>query len=227
MKNLLIIILITGFASANAQEKVTKRTFKIPKGSEIELKLKFGQNIIIEGWDKDELEFEAVVLINGGQLNDLHEIDFKSTDSYLLIESDFKNTRANYSYFSNCRDNEHGYYRDGKGVCMEINYMIKVPRNAGLSIESISGDIEIKGFYGELWAKSISGFIDLSWDTSKGADLSMKTITGELYSDIDLAILNKHKMASIVGYNMRATHKGGGKRIHLETISSDIFLRKN
>jgi len=92
---------------------------------------------------------------------------------------------------------------------MEINYRIKVPRNADLSIESISGDIEIKGFYGELWAKSISGFIDLSWDTSKGADLSMKTITGELYSDMDLTILNKDRMASIVGYDMSATHKEG------------------
>ena len=101
MRNLLIIILITVIFSVNAQEKVTKRTFKIPKGSEIELNLKFGQNIIIEGWDKNEVEFEAVVLINGGLLNDLHEIDFKSTDSYLIIESDFKNTRDNYSYFSN------------------------------------------------------------------------------------------------------------------------------
>lgn len=83
MRNLLTIILIAVFVSVNAQEKVTKRTFKIPKGNEIELKLKFGQNIIIGGWDKEEVEFEAVVLINRGLLNELHEIDFKSTDSYL------------------------------------------------------------------------------------------------------------------------------------------------
>ena len=96
MRNLLIIILITVCTSVNAQEKITKKTFKIPKGNEIELNLKFGHNILIEGWDKDEVGFEAVVLINGGLLNDLHEIEFKSTDSYLFIESDFKKTGSQW-----------------------------------------------------------------------------------------------------------------------------------
>jgi hypothetical protein len=54
----------------------------------------------------------------------------------------------------------------------------------------------------------------------------MKTITGEVYSDLDINFLNKKDTPQIVGYLLKGTLNGGGAEVHLESISNDVFLRK-
>lgn len=50
--------------------------------------------------------------------------------------------------------------------------------------------------------------------------------TGELYTDLDMKILNKKEEIPIVGYELQGQLGGGGTKMHLETISSNIYVRK-
>ncbi|MDN5201773.1 hypothetical protein QQ008_10380 [Fulvivirgaceae bacterium BMA10] len=223
MKKTLILLIITAFGSVSllGQEKKVERTFQARKGKKLDFNLKFARDIIIEGWSKNEVFFQAEVIINHGRNNDLHLLEFNNDPDRLNIESDFKKTDRDNFYFD-CKG-QH----DEESYCTRINYKIKIPENANLSIESISGNIDVKQFSGALYAKTISGFVDLGWDQQRGADLSMKTVTGELYSDLEVNFTNRKKEAPMVGYNLRGLVAGGGNNIHLETISNDIFLRKN
>ena len=72
---------------------------------------------------------------------------------------------------------------------------------------------------------TISGFVDVIWPPTTGVELSPKTITGEVYTDQDVAFSN-HKDNPVVGYQLKGTLKGNGPLVKLESISNDVYFRK-
>ena len=61
-----------------------------------------------------------------------------------------------------------------------------MPENAALSVETIDGNITITGKPGRMKVKSISGCIDLAISPDRAANLGLSTISGTMYSDLDL-----------------------------------------
>lgn len=222
MKSIIIISIFLA-SVAHAQEKEIKKSFSYDSGQEIVLNLKFADLIKIEGWDKYEVVLEASVNVNNGTMNNIHRIEFTENHEEIRVSTDFGDHQDVYT------ECDGTFVGEGKSrsICSEIYYTIKVPENGKLFVESISGDVEIVKFKGDLYAKTISGFIDLSWVQQEGADILMQTVTGELYTDVDIQFTNKKEIAPMVGYELRGNISGGGKRLHLESISNDIFLRRN
>jgi hypothetical protein len=72
-------------------------------------------------------------------------------------------------------------------------------------METISANIDLKEVTGPVHAKSISGYVDMHWPSKQGASVAMKTITGEVYSDLDINFLNKKDTPQIVGYLLKGT----------------------
>ena len=71
---------------------------------------------------------------------------------------------------------------------------------------------------------SVSGDIDLAVPAEKQADLYFSTITGTVYSDLDI----KHSaMHSSIPMKINEKLNNRGDPIKLETISGDIFFRKS
>jgi DUF4097 and DUF4098 domain-containing protein YvlB len=104
-------------------------------------------------------------------------------------------------------------------------YEIYVPRQADVHLETIDGNVVITEFTGPLFAKSISGFVDVSWPKNKGADVAMQSISGEVYSDMAINFQNKQEQIPLVGYLLKGQVNGGGPRIRLESISNNVYLR--
>jgi hypothetical protein len=77
-----------------------------------------------------------------------------------------------------------------------------------------------------LQAKSISGFVDLAWPANRGADLSLKTISGEVFSNVEVEMANGQRKNEGVGYNIQGKIAGGGPLIKLESISGNLYLRR-
>ena len=75
---------------------------------------------------------------------------------------------------------------------------------------------------------SISSAIDVSLPANAKSSLSMKSISGEIYTDLDLDLKNAKEGMSRVGggHSINATTNGGGVAIKLSSISSNIYLRK-
>jgi hypothetical protein len=96
-----------------------------------------------------------------------------------------------------------------------------------LNVSSVSGDVKLSGLSGSaVEAKTVSGDVDLSWPPAKAAELSLKSITGEVYADPAVSFTNL-KQRSYVGYQLHGSYgQGGGPLVKLESVSGDVFFRK-
>lgn len=102
---------------------------------------------------------------------------------------------------------------------------------------STSGDIVVRfSEYSQAGPSSISSTasnVDVSLPANAKAELVMGSVTGEIYTDLELQMQNKGgKDANMtflgggVNSTIRANLNGGGASLTIRTISSDIFLRK-
>lgn len=96
---------------------------------------------------------------------------------------------------------------------------------------STSGDITV--VFSELNQQqptsisAVSGFIDITMPTASKASFDLNSITGEIYTDLDIKMPNaKEGMNMIGGRKINGTLNGGGVEISLRAISGDIYLRK-
>lgn len=96
-----------------------------------------------------------------------------------------------------------------------------------VTVRSVSGDVKLSDLSGSaVEATSVSGNVDLSWPPAKGVELSLKTITGEVYADPAVTFSNL-KAHSYVGYQLHGSYGSGtGPLVKLESVSGDVFFRK-
>jgi len=234
MKNVLKLVALLWLmvmAGAHAQSKTIEKVVAVPTSKNINLNLKFGDDIKIKAWDKKGMMVKITYAINSGRLNDALLVKFSSENEAAQVNIDLDNDLMQTGKAADCPDSSNRGFStnsDGQQVftCATINYEILVPRNANLVVETINGNIEIRGLTGPVKAKSISGFVDMSWPDKKGAAVSLKTITGEVYSDFNINFTNKQEQIPMVGYQLEGNVNGSGSAINLESISNNIFLRK-
>lgn len=75
---------------------------------------------------------------------------------------------------------------------------------------------------------SISGEIDITLPGTAKSDMKLRSINGEMYTDFDLGTKSTKNGLSKVGggSNIEGTTNGGGVEVQLNTISSNIYIRK-
>ncbi|HEX6983164.1 MAG TPA: hypothetical protein VF181_10425 [Balneolaceae bacterium] len=233
MKKLVCTILTLLFlvSFSTAQKRFVEKSFSMDNDDKVRLDLPFGDMISIKSWNKDEVLFKAEIEINGGKLNEALIFDFSHENGRLDIESDYDEDMLKTGRREDCPDeysryswsDDDSYYM----VCSNIKYQVLVPRNADIGVETISGDIELVHLSGPIHAKSISGFVDLSWPSGESADIRIKTISGEAYTNLEnLHFKNKKEHIPLVGYELKGQIGSGGSLIVLESISGDIYLRE-
>ncbi len=72
-----------------------------------------------------------------------------------------------------------------------------------------------------------NGFLDVTLPGNAKTDIKLKSINGEIYTDLELEMgKKKDDMHRIGGRNIFGTLNGGGVEISLRTINNDIYLRK-
>jgi len=109
---------------------------------------------------------------------------------------------------------------------------IQIANAAGPVVAStVNGDIEVT--YTSVkqdQPNSISctnGFVDVTLPNNTKADLKMKSINGEVYTDFEVDMGKvKEGMHRLSGHNLSGTINGGGVEISLRAINSDIYLRQ-
>jgi hypothetical protein len=226
MKYILSSILCCLLLNGAVAQKIINKNFPYNKGQLVNLDLKFGQNITIKGWDKNEVSIKISVDINNNKLNDAFQSDFNSSADEISVKTDLDEKMLKNAKCEDCPDSNNVSMWNNKRVCTKIQYEVFLPRKAELKIKTISADIEIVDFEGPLVAKNISGFIDMAVPANQKADVFMKSITGECFSDLELAMNNGPRNIGPVGVKIEGKINGGGTRLELETISSNIYLRR-
>ncbi|RNI32494.1 hypothetical protein EFA69_04005 [Rufibacter immobilis] len=237
MRNLLMAaLLLWGSLAAHAQKKVVEKTFALPASKKVNLNLPFANDVKLTAWDKNEALVKVCYEINGGKLNEAFVLRFEDAKDQLNVLADlrqelFKDVESDSI---NCPDgyrSNFGNYNTKTGratsfACTRIDYEIFLPRHANVTLETITGDVEARGLTGPIQAKSISGFVDIDWPTQQGAAVQLKTITGEVYSDLEIALHEQRPEAPLVGYDLNGKLKEGGPVVRLESISNDVYFRR-
>jgi DUF4097 and DUF4098 domain-containing protein YvlB len=219
MKNCLFLALLCiGYMATNAQKIVEKHIAFSPKNF-VSMNFQISDSIHIITWKKDEVYIKSSIDVNDNQNNDDYKMVFDETGNTINVSAKLETENIRRSG------------RDSGNCCWCCNYRTKIfhevyiPENADFSVETINGNIIIAGNTAEIRARSISGFIDLAIAGDRKADVKLHTISGTMYSNIDLPA-SRH-IKQVGGGSVSAElNGGGGKSIDLETISGNIFFRK-
>lgn len=94
---------------------------------------------------------------------------------------------------------------------------------------TISGDIQIRFNVAPTQpsaVSSVSGDVDVSLPAPSRVSLSMRSISGEIYTDFDLNLGGGNGLKHVGGQTVEGRANGGGATFSLKTISGDIFVRK-
>jgi len=206
MKKIAIILIACGFMPSIMAQKVYDQTYNW-KSETIEINLPILDSISIETGGNDKVEMHLSVNVNNNTDNETYHVKFNQVNGRIELSSDFK---------------------PKKKECNEVDVYCRiiVPKGADVKVKTISGDITSQSRLGSVRYKTISGFIDLTLSNEVKADIHAKTISGDIYSDLDLEFSGPMKN-KIVGAEVDATLNGGGSAIALETISGNVYLRKN
>ncbi|WP_299361576.1 hypothetical protein [Winogradskyella sp.] len=232
MKKILVFVMLS-VVTLHAQKELTFIE-NINSSQDIYLNFKFAQNIKVEHGNSNEVTVKVSVNIDDGEGNTYFNVLTERSSDSLKMYSDFGD------YFKNKR-NDKGKNSWNCNSVTEIDYVVMVPKGVNLKIKSISGDVYMDSFQGDLVTDLISGDVtikkyegELRLKTISGAldvivsraDLSAKSITGTIYSDIDFKPEVNSK-AYHRSYN-KVTKKinGGTQPLHMETISGNIYIRK-
>jgi hypothetical protein len=207
-----ITFIITGLlfiGNLNAQQKIDKHISFSGKES-LELKIQIADSINIHTWNKNEVYITASIDINDNKDNEAYMTSFDESGKSVVIKANF-------------RDN---YFKGKKNCCNkeDIYWQVYIPEKIDFSIETINANVTINGQTDKMKIKSISGFIDLEVPVTKKADIDFSTISGTIYSNLDL---NPGYKSSGIPSVIKDKLNNGGPLIKLETISGDIFFRKS
>ncbi len=113
--------------------------------------------------------------------------------------------------------------------------------NGAISLTNVTGPVvanttngEVKIVYSSLSQEkpsaisTINGPVDITLPASAKANMKLRSIHGEMYTDFDLGMKSQKDGLSKVGggNNIDGTTNGGGVEIELRTINSNIYIRK-
>jgi DUF4097 and DUF4098 domain-containing protein YvlB len=225
MKNgLFLALVLTAIIPARAQLVIEKH-INLPANGAVTMNFQISDSIRIETWKKNEVYVKSSIDVNDNKDNDQYKMSFEETAGVVEIRG-----KLAWEKGRGCRYSDNGDTgRDCNCCCncrSRIIHDVYVPENTDFSVETINGNIVISGNTGRVKAHSISGYIDLAIAPERPASLVMRTITGTMYSNIDFPA-ESGKPRHVGGGTVSAElNGGGGKRIDLETISGDIFFRK-
>jgi hypothetical protein len=232
MKNSLLIVLVLAAAVPVRAQKVIEKHFNLSANGFVSMNFQISDSIRIITWKKNEVYVKSTIDVNDNKNNDDYNEAFDESASSVNITGKLK-SHCNTYHGRKIRVDSGRISRDSDNNCCcncgcetNIVHEIYIPENTDFSVETINGNIVISGNTAEVRAHSISGYIDLTMSPDKSAALRMRTISGTMYSNFDLAGDNQ-RSRRVGGGTVDAQLNGsGGKAIDLETISGDIFFRK-
>jgi len=218
MKALIIVLCLATFG-LSAQPKTVTETVAVSGQKKLDLDFAFADDITSKVWDKKEVLVEVSVEINKGEDNDIFSLKTDKTESSIYIEMDEK-------MWKKIEKNSDGKW-NSCSYTSTINYTVYLPKGLRVKSNTISGDYLFEYFGGEMDLKTISGAIDVTVPQKLGLDFKAKTISGEVYSDIDIKYPEgKEGLRQVVGQNFKGRINEGGVQSEFETISGNIYLRK-
>jgi len=227
--------------TASAQTDINK-TIPVTKGQTLRMQFDYPSPVKISTWDKNEISITGSVSINGGESDDAFELDVKTSSNTIFIKNRIKNMEdipqritvhdgdtkivfRNKSEWKKYQE-EHGKSNNvNMGIDMEIELVIKVPRNMETNLECTYGIVEVREFTGPLSVQATYGGVDASLIEKNVGELVAETNYGNIYSNLDINVNKDNAREEDFHTLVRAT-PGTGPSYRFESPYGNVYLRK-
>ena len=145
-----------GWDGEPQQTEKFSKTVPLPKGGSLDLSNISG-DIVITGGAGDQVVIEAVKRGKTAEDLKLVQIEVASTATRVEVRTQ--------------------YPRERRNVNVSVDYTVTVPRAAGVTVRTVSGDLKLATIDGELRADTVSG--DVSREGASRLE-SAKTVSGDV-----------------------------------------------
>lgn len=227
MKKFILCLLSLLTISAFGQEEVFEKTIAL-KDQRVDIHADLANLITISNWDRSEVKVKVTYELNGGALNKAVELDLSEQKHRILLKMDINERLFRNTNVSDCDDKEAMWWggRDDSRVCSNIMIEVFMPARKDLEVETVISDVFIEGRYNDLDVKTVTGDIDLTWPEQDGAEMELKTVNGIIHTNFNFSNSKKKGLPQISGHEVETIYKNGERYLRLETVTSDIYLRK-
>jgi DUF4097 and DUF4098 domain-containing protein YvlB len=198
------------FTVASALADVTEKKefkFDLQEGGRISLS-NINGDVAIQGVAGDEVRVVATKKAGSQEMLDNLEIDVQATPELIRIETHHPKTEGRWFHWGG----------DGSG---SVSYQLEVPAGAQLdTIETVNGDIDIKGVKGAVRVESVNGAMKLE---GLAADASLDTVNGTIDAQFDILGGSQRVKADAVNGRIELTFpENADAQIHAETLNGGI-----
>jgi DUF4097 and DUF4098 domain-containing protein YvlB len=198
-------------------------------------------NVEITGWDRSEVQIDAVKKARDQQRLDEASIEVENGSDYVKIHTQYPHDRTNNNPASvhytlhvpqSARLDEISLVNGSLDVQKVTGDMHARLVNGKASISDLSGETNISSVNGtidanyaslnnvrEIRLKSVNGSVELGLPPSPNADVKASTVNGSIKSDFPLTV-----QGSFAGHNISGTLGSGGTRIELSNVNGSIHI---
>ena len=215
MKHLKILFMVFLLPLILIAQDQIKKEFKTTPGKKLEVELTTGGSIEISGWDKDVVSIIAHIR---GDKED-YDLEFDERSSGIQVEVSYEGHRRHRQV----------------GVSLDIH----VPQKYDLELETMGGDLTIKGVEGDFSGETMGGEIELynlkgkAHLTTMGGEIrvedceldgQVKTMGGEISLRDVIGDLDASTMGGEVSYrNVKKRDKrDNAKEVKISTMGGEI-----
>ena len=234
-----VLLLLAVSAHAQASQEF-HRTVSLSPNGRVSLENLNG-NVEITGWDRHEVQIDAVKQAHNQQRLDEARIEVETGSDAVSIHTQYPHDQASYKPAT-------------------VHYTLHVPQsarldrislvNGSLTIQKVVGEVNaslvngtahISGLIGganissvnggieanyaslnnvrEIKFKSVNGSVELGLPESPNADVKASTVNGGIKCDFPLTV-----QGSFVGHNLSGTLGSGGTHIELSNVNGSIHI---
>lgn len=227
MKQVIALLLMVISVQCFSQAEVYEKSVALD-GRRISIDADMASTINVSTWNKKQVQVKVTYELNDGDLNEAVEVALDEQSSRLRLKVDVDEKLIRNAEVSDCERENATYWgsRNGRKVCAVISIEVFVPEKTELDIETVLADVLMEGAYEELDIKTVTGDIDVTWPERQGTEIELKTVTGNIFTDFRFESKMDKGLPVISARKIETTYKGGEGYLKLESVTSDIYLRK-
>ena len=101
-----------------------------------------------------------------------------------------------------------------------------LPTGTDLVLETISGDVIIVNMQSAIDVRSVTGIVEVTIAGNQPADVYLKSVMGKVSSHPELPLPKNENMKRLLSRELKAQLNGGGKSVHLESVTGNVSLQR-
>jgi hypothetical protein len=226
MKTLLIIAGFLIVQTVLAQSALFEKTYPFTDQL-LDVDMELGTELTVKSWSRKEISVKITYQVNDGKDNEALRIDVDDYKNRLSLDVELDKTKLRDLDDCCCQTGQRGRWDNGRNSCVEIKVEVMIPSTAEIRVQTVTADVTIEGMVSDIDVETVTGVIDLTWQDKAGAEISLKTVTGSLYTNMEIETKRDKGLPGISSRNVKGTFKDGEKEVRLESVTGAIYFRKS